>query len=183
MGFSPDEKAFRIKMKLFKLLLLIFLITTFGCGTRRSATKTSSSSKNVEEKNSQLLGVTKSDISNKKLYSFIEEWHGVPYKYAGKTKKGVDCSGFTSILIREVYAKEISGSSQSIYKQCKSTLKENLKEGDLVFFKIDSKEVSHVGIYLQNNKFVHATTKAGVMIDDLDEAYYKKYFSGGGTIR
>ena len=64
-----------------------------------------------------------------------------------------------------------------------------LKEGDLVFFTINSKpnakegQVSHMGIYLQNNKFVHATTKAGVMINDLDEEYYKKYFEGGGRIK
>ncbi len=170
-------------MKLFKLLIFIFLISAFGCGTRRSVTSTSSSSKGIEEKYAQTLGVSKSDISNKKLYSFIDEWDGVPYQYGGKTKKGVDCSGFTTILIRNVYDKEISGSSQSISKQCNSISKEKLKEGDLVFFKIDSKDVSHVGVYLQNNKFVHATTKAGVMINDLDETYYKKYFSGGGKLQ
>ena len=75
------------------------------------------------------------------------------------------------------------GSSASIYHQCSAISKDKLKEGDLVFFKIDSKEISHVGIYLQNNKFIHATTKAGVMIDDLNEEYYRKYFKGGGAIK
>ena len=70
-----------------------------------------------------------------------------------------------------------------MYNQCKHISKQELQEGDLVFFRIDSKDISHVGIYLQNNKFVHATTKAGVMIDDLDEEYYKKYFISGGKTK
>jgi lipoprotein Spr len=139
-------------------------------------------SNNIEKKYSKLLGVSKENISNKNLYAFIDSWYGTPYKYGGKTKKGIDCSGFTSILYKEVFEKKVGGPSSSIYSQCNQISKQELREGDLVFFKIDSKEVSHIGIYLQNNKFVHATTKAGVMINDLDEEYYKKYFWGAGRI-
>ncbi len=163
-------------LKYFSFTLLAVIITS--CGTRKSAT--ASSYKTIEEKYAHLLGTKTDNISNKKLYSFIDEWYGSPYQYGGKTKKGVDCSGFASLLLKEVFGKEISGSSSSFYKQSKNITKSELKEGDLVFFKIDSKEISHVGVYLQNNKFVHATTKAGVMIDDLDEDYYKKYFVEAG---
>ena len=52
-----------------------------------------------------------------------------------------------------------------------------------MFFKIESDKVSHIGVYLQNNKFVHASTKKGIHIDDLDEPYYKKYFYKGGRIK
>src|ERR1035437_5650965 len=164
-------------LKIYSLFILALLISS--CGVKKN-TINSSSNKSIEEKYSQLLGVNKENISNLKLYSFIDEWYGTLYKYGGKTKNGIDCSGFTTILYKEVFWKEISGSASSMYNQCKHISKEELKEGDLVFFKIDSKDVSHVGIYLQNNKFVHATVKAGVMIDDLDEDYYKKYFVGGG---
>ncbi|MGZ6519803.1 MAG: C40 family peptidase, partial [Bacteroidia bacterium] len=71
----------------------------------------------------------------------------------------------------------------SIFTQCKVVSKNNLEEGDLVFFKIDGDNISHIGVYLQNNKFVHATTKKGVMVDDLDEDYYKKYYYKGGRIK
>lgn len=152
-----------------------------SCSTERTAK--GSSHKTLEEKYAQKLGVEKEDISDKKLYAFIDEWYGVKYKYAGKTKSGVDCSGFSSVLYKEIYSKEIGGSSASIYNQCTKISRKDLKEGDLVFFKIDSKEVSHMGVYLQNNKFVHATTKAGVMINDLDEEYYKKYFEGAGRLK
>ncbi len=166
---------------LFSFSLLVFLFFAYGCGTTHHTE--SSSPKTIEEKYSHLLGISKDNISNKKLYAFIDDWYGTPYQYGGKTKKGIDCSGFTCLLFKDVFGKELSGSSQRIYNQCKSISKEELQEGDLVFFKIDLKEISHIGIYLQNNKFVHATTKAGVMIDDLDEEYYKKYFVGGGEIK
>ena len=162
------------------LCLSLTLLALFSCGTHRSTTGNSSSS--VQKKYSKLLGVSEKEITNKKLYSFIDKWYGVPYKYGGKSKNRVDCSGFTSILYKEVYGKEFSGSSESMNKQCKTISKSELREGDLVFFKIDSKDVSHVGIYLQNNKFIHATTKVGVMIDDLSEEYYNKYFESAGRI-
>ncbi|MBI4929857.1 MAG: C40 family peptidase [Bacteroidetes bacterium] len=161
--------------------LLILALIFCSCGTRKSTTN--GSYKTIEEKYTQLLGVSKENISNKKLYSFIDEWYGVKYKYGGKSKSGVDCSGFATILFKEIFGKNIMGSSASLYHQCTAISKKDLQEGDLVFFRIESKEISHVGIYLQNNKFVHATTKAGVMIDDLNEEYYKKYFEGGGRIK
>jgi lipoprotein Spr len=59
----------------------------------------------------------------------------------------------------------------------------NLQEGDLIFFKINNRNVSHVGIYISNNKFVHASTSRGVMINDLDENYYSRNFAFGGRVR
>jgi lipoprotein Spr len=136
----------------------------------------------TQKKFSALLNVPAEKLSNSALYSFIEEWYGVPYKYGGNNKKGIDCSNFTAALFKKVYDKTVTGSSASLFDQCKVIPKKELKEGDLVFFKIENKNVSHVGIYLQNNKFVHATTKKGVMIDDLDEDYYKKYFYKAGRL-
>jgi lipoprotein Spr len=138
------------------------------------------SSGKVEKKYAALLNVPPDNITNKKLYSFIDEWYGVPYKYGGKNKDGIDCSNFTCTLYKNIYDRVLSGSSSAIFNQCKVIPKSNLKEGDLVFFKIEKDNISHIGIYLQNNKFVHATTKKGVMINDLDEEYYKKYFYKAG---
>lgn len=129
------------------------------------------------------LNVSEEDIKNEKLYKFIDDWYAVPYKYAGKDKNGIDCSGFTGVLCSSVYNKKVSASSKAIYEETKRVSVSDLKEGDLVFFIINGKSVSHVGVYLQHNKFVHASTRRGVIISDLDEPYYKKYYHGAGRIK
>jgi lipoprotein Spr len=171
-------------------LILLFALLTASCRsgkdialTEKKSDEHHSASKKIETKYAAILNVSADNISNPQLYSFIDEWYGVPYKYGGQNKKGIDCSNFTAILYKNIYDKPITGTSASICNQCKTVSKKDLKEGDLVFFKIEKDEVSHIGVYLQNNKFVHATTKKGVMIDDLDEAYYKKYFYKAGRIK
>lgn len=166
---------------------MAFAVSASSCRHHKDITKTDESksapkSKKVQQKYAEVLNVDENKIDNIKLYIFIDEWYGVPYKYGGKNKNGIDCSNFTSTLYSNVYSKSVTGSSSSIFNQCKVISKSNLKEGDLVFFKIDGDKISHIGVYLQNNKFVHATTKKGVMIDDLDEPYYKKYYYKSGRI-
>jgi len=116
------------------------------------------------------------------LYYKIHEWIGTKYKYAGGSKNGIDCSGFVSEIYKEVYCINLTGGSNDIFQMGKSLERKELKEGDLLFFKIKRGQVSHVGIYLQNNKFAHASVQNGVIVSDLDEAYYKKYFFKGGRI-
>lgn len=168
-------------MALFQYILLLFLLFALSCATPRRSTRNSTNK--VEKKYSELLGVSQDRISHKKLYVFLDDWYGVPYKYAGKTKKGVDCSGFAGVLYQEIYGRTLGGSSQGIYNQCQPISKSELLEGDLVFFKIETKDISHIGIYLQNNKFVHSSTKAGVVINDLNEEYYRKYYFASGRIK
>jgi lipoprotein Spr len=173
--------------KLPAQLICFILISHFvlSCRSGKNISHSPSAtpaSKKIEKKYSEILGVSQSDISNTDLYLFIDEWYGVPYEYGGKNKNGIDCSNFTSTLYKTVYRKAVSGSSSAIFKQCQVVSKEDLKEGDLLFFKIEKDEISHIGVFLQNNKFVHATTKKGVMIDDLNEPYYKKYFFKAGRI-
>ena len=116
------------------------------------------------------------------LYQKIYEWIGTRYCYAGESKKGIDCSGFTAAMYKQVYCIQLSGGSADFWRLVNPIKKEALKEGDLVFFKIRRKRISHVGIYLGNNKFAHASVKNGVIISDLNEAYYKKYYFSGGRV-
>lgn len=119
---------------------------------------------------------------NATLKKEVDQWLGVPYKYGGTTKQGVDCSGFCANVFRTVYHISLGRSAQDIYEQSKPVNRAAVREGDLVFFKINSQRVSHVGIYLSENKFVHASTSRGVMISDLGEAYWTKYYFGFGRV-
>jgi lipoprotein Spr len=182
-----------IRNKYQLIFVCIFLSTFFfiSCrstkdtsNTQKNNTETKNTfSKSIEKKYALALGVSENEISNRALYSFIDEWYGVPYKYGGKNKSGIDCSNFASTLYRAVYNKQLNGNSPTIFNQCKTLSKKELTEGDLLFFKIESDQISHIGVYLQNNKFIHATTKKGIMIDDLDEDYYQKYFYKAGRIK
>lgn len=120
--------------------------------------------------------------SNPYLYYKVYEWLGTRYRYAGDTKQGIDCSGFVSRMYKDVYCITLSGGSRDIFPVTTPVEKNELQEGDILFFKIKKGQISHVGVYLGNNKFAHASVKSGVIISDLDEDYYKRYFYKGGRI-
>jgi cell wall-associated NlpC family hydrolase len=132
-----------------------------------------------------LLDMPVETINDGKLLELIESWYGTKYKYGGETRQGVDCSGFAKAFMSSYYDVTLTRSSADQYKQCATKVKKKkLKQGDLVFFKTRGSKggITHVGIYLCNNKFVHAATSSGVMISDLDEDYYKSRFAGGGRV-
>tara|TARA_R110002049_G_scaffold246382_2_gene420464 strand:- start:4494 stop:5129 length:636 start_codon:yes stop_codon:yes gene_type:complete len=137
----------------------------------------------LKRKYAPLLSAAQDDIQNLSLYKLVDEWMGTPYKYGGNTQKGTDCSGFTGIIYQHVFDISLARRAADIYHKTDQKLKkEELKEGDLVFFDIGRRELSHVGVYLTNGKFVHASTSKGVVISDLEMDYYKKYFRCGGRI-
>lgn len=119
---------------------------------------------------------------NPYLYYQVYDWLGTRYKYSGSSKKGIDCSGFVGEIYKNTYCVDLGRSSGNIWSQVKPVDKRELKEGDLLFFKIRKNQISHVGLYLGNNKFAHASIHEGVTVSDLDETYYKKYFYKGGRL-
>lgn len=121
-------------------------------------------------------------IENPRLVHLFEDWKGTPYRYGGSSRKGIDCSGFVSMLYDSVYKALLLGGSADIFRKLEPIAKEELKEGDLVFFRIHKKRISHVGLYLSNDKFIHATTRGGVMMSDLKEPYYRRYYYKAGRM-
>ncbi len=120
--------------------------------------------------------------SDKRLVRLVDEWLGVPHRMGGKDKNGIDCSGFVTLAMNKVYNKDFSGPSAVMATKVKDIKKSDLREGDLVFFKINGPKVSHVGLYLSDGYFVHATVRKGVLISSLSEPYYDKYYSGSGRV-
>ena len=132
---------------------------------------------------SQVFGMDVTSIINLSLYSSIEKWIGTPYRYAGKSLSGIDCSAFVNKIYESTYCMFLQGNSAEMYKNVKHLPKDELTEGDLVFFKIRNNKISHIGIYLGQNKFVHSSTQNGVIVSDLDNPYYVKYFFKAGRIK
>ena len=116
------------------------------------------------------------------LYYQVYDWIGTRYKYSGSSKSGIDCSGFVSEMYKNTYCINLTGGSRDIWQTVKPVEKCDLQEGDILFFKIKKGQISHVGIYLGNNKFAHASVHSGVILSDLNEDYYTKYFYKGGRV-
>jgi lipoprotein Spr len=130
---------------------------------------------------SQIMGVALSTTSNVKLFQFVYDWVGTPYHFGGDSRKGIDCSAFTKELYAKVFNLTIKRNSRDIFSMVSPVRKDELQEGDLVFFKIHSRSISHVGIYLGGGKFAHASNK-GVAINSLEDGYYSRYFYKGGRL-
>lgn len=180
--------------------LLLASCTVSRKSTRRSGASRvhqSSSSRNTggssaslgsaHKSNCSKLGVNASSTDNARLYSECASWLGASYKYGGTTKSGVDCSGFVYMVYKAVFGKTLTRQSAGMLNDnCTKITKSQLREGDLVFFRTDGKKSStpnHVGIYLKENKFIHASTSKGVVVSDLLQSYYVTNWITGGRVK
>lgn len=128
-------------------------------------------------------GLNPDSGTTRQLYELVYDWKGTKYQYAGHTKNGVDCSGFACEIYSACYDTTLPGGCLNIYTMVDTIPKDSLREGDLVFFKIRRGEISHVGVYLGNYCFAHASVHSGVTVSSLNENYYRKYYFTGGRLR
>lgn len=167
-GFSIDETAVKEEPK---------LIADIFASRSDEAENVSV----LQLKYAVLLNTEVEQLQNKILFEGIDEWYGTRYRMGGTTKKGVDCSAFVEAIYAAVYGITLPRTAWYQYKVSRHISRTDLQEGDLLFFNTRG-GVSHVGIYLQNNKFVHASATLGVTISDMFEPYYLKHFVGAGRI-
>lgn len=131
------------------------------------------------------LDIKLSRGDNRELYAELKSWLGTPYKYAGMEKGvGTDCSGLTMQVYLKVYKKKIDrNSSRQFTQNCTKISREDLQEGDLVFFNNgQGGGINHVGIYLKEGYFVHASSSRGVMVNNLSQRYYNSHYYCGGRV-
>ena len=120
--------------------------------------------------------VSKNDAidMNKQFMDFYNEWKNVKYRFGGNSKKGIDCSAFTQRIYKEKFAIKIPRSTRTQVKVGTKVNKSDLELGDLIFFKT-GKIDRHVGIYMGNGDFMHASIK-GVKFSKLDKPFYRKAY-------
>ena len=166
------------------IFLSICLMICTSCGTRRYSAYTPPPT-NTTRTLSNRYGIQITQRDNYALYNTVAQWLGTPYKNGQNTMRGTDCSGFVGAIYRTVYNKSLARNSADILRlNCRSIARQNLREGDLVFFATGrTKKVSHVGVYLKDGKFAHASTSKGVIISSLTESYYRKRWVAGGNVR
>jgi cell wall-associated NlpC family hydrolase len=132
-------------------------------------------------KYAQLLGKEPDQINNVELLRSVDEWYGTKYKMGGTSKSGIDCSAFVQSVYLSAFGIAVPRTAFEQFKAAYHISATEMKEGDLVFFNTTG-GVSHVGIYMGNNKFAHASSARGVTVSDLFDPYYLKRFLGIGRI-
>lgn len=157
-----------------KLCFLITICLIFtACSSKRYVTSNSNAAKAAE---------AMASLKNKQLYKFITEWAGVRYQLGGLDKRGIDCSGFSYLLERDIYGKQLPRRSRDQAEVIKNKDLSQLKEGDLIFFSFGGNEVDHVGVYLNGSSFVHASPSRGIIVDDLSLPTYQRALVKAGPI-
>ncbi len=109
------------------------------------------------------------------LYQQVKAWKGVPYRYGGLSKQGVDCSGFVQETFRTKFQTKLPRNTYRQSQTGKPVLRSDLRAGDLVFFRLGY-NLRHVGIYLENDRFAHASTSKGVTLSNLRDSYWSKRY-------
>jgi len=171
------QKYFRFRTLVLCGLVFLF----FSCNTTRHIEKRQT--KEVYE----ALGLRADRNDNVALYKEATTWLHVRHVDGGTSRNGTDCSFLVYSLYKTVYHKTIERNSAAMLTQnCKRIDRNQLKEGDLVFFSTSGTSkyyVNHVGIFLKDTKFLHSSTSKGVIVSDLEEAYYRKMWVCGGRVK
>ena len=161
-----------------KRLILLFLIGAVGCSPNpRYRT-------GGEERPQQMVKAeAKYDTNdNIRLGTILQEYLGRPYKGKSKYEEGLDCSHFTQTVFKRFDNIKIPRMAADQYKEGKEVQYKHLRYGDLVFFKTGRKKISHVGIYVGDNRFIHASSSKGVIISGMGEKYWAERYVGARRI-
>ncbi len=172
-------------MKIAKSFLLTILavmtsVALTGCHSNRQTVK------RYKPKYKEVIYVypQSEDAATQRLLSEAKMWLGVPYKYAGNDRDGVDCSGLMVQVFQRALGIKLPRVSREQADYCRSIPKERLVPGDLVFFATgkDNARISHVGMFLGDGKMIHSSTRRGVVVDDIEGGYFADTYRRSGQV-
>jgi cell wall-associated NlpC family hydrolase len=128
------------------------------------------------------VAITPAGVDRDHVLLDIVDLLGTPYRYGGMDRDGMDCSGFTSRVYREASLPSLSRSTRDQFKQGRPVQRDSLQFGDLVFFNTTGDSPSHVGLFIEDDVFAHASVSFGVTLSSLQSTYYKERFVGARRV-
>jgi lipoprotein Spr len=152
--------------------IFFFILITVGLSCQPSVRYSSGTEPSVDsEQRKQAIPA--------RLSTFIRDWLHTPYRYGGNGKNGIDCSGLVVQFMQDVYGIQVPRQAQDQYVQGKKITKSRLQAGNLVFFSVaHGRSIDHVGVYIGEGQFIHASESEGVIISDLNETFYSENYFG-----
>ncbi len=168
--------------------VVLLVVVIAGCGSVTPAPRFTPHVKRGAQEVVRELGSRRQaflSADSKRLMRVVDGYMGVPYKWGGTTRNGMDCSAMTRAIVRETYGLELPRTSGQMYQLGTPVRRAgSLRPGDLVFFRIDTSGpgVSHVGVYVGDGRFAHASSSRGGVIDELSQPYFQTRYVGGRRI-
>ncbi|PWK53221.1 lipoprotein Spr/probable lipoprotein NlpC [Pleionea mediterranea] len=166
-----------IKLLTFRIVVLLLTTVTIGCSQKHSRLTNNSTHNSSSQNPSSHSASSQQNINPnrrqaiKQLDAFFQRWIGVPYAIGGLSRAGVDCSGWAKLAYANAFGKRLPRTTARQVTTGNWIARSNLQWGDLVFFKTGVK-VRHVGIYIGNDQFMHASTSVGVTVSKLSNPYW-----------
>ncbi len=171
-----------IKMRLpstvrvtFLLLVTVQFFCLGGCATKGTVVYDPEDSYSSSAGSKSIRQPGDNEEITEALKEYFIRWQGTRYRYGGLSRNGVDCSGLTLITYKELFGKNLPRTVKEQVKKGKKIPKTALRAGDLVFFKTGLFQ-EHVGIYLEDDLFIHASDAEGVTISSLNNEYWQKRY-------
>jgi cell wall-associated NlpC family hydrolase len=169
----PAQKSFCRNFSAgLSLAILTSLLFVTSCGTTSnkpdSPTLKSGISSNIERP------FRDAEIE-KRLRDEYRRWQGTRHRMGGNGDSGIDCSGFVKAVYKEVFDLDLPRTTLAQARLGRPIAFKEIRPGDLVFFKPPTYP-RHVGIFLSESEFVHASKASGVTVSRIDENYWRKYF-------
>ncbi len=146
----------------------IILVILSGCGVAKQQVSQQQPAGDNTNRHANVLDA---------LNSAHQEWEGTPYILGGSGISGVDCSSFTQIVFKEYFGLTLPRNTRQQLQEGSSVRRNYVQPGDLIFFRT-GRDLLHVGIAMENNRFLHASVSSGVMISRLDQRYWASRYLG-----
>ncbi|TKB24792.1 hypothetical protein FCL47_16240 [Desulfopila sp. IMCC35006] len=160
----------------FLLMVMLSFCCVSGCSTKSTVMYTPNDACNSRDGISQSrTDQDENEEIAEALKEYFTRWQGTRYRYGGLSHDGVDCSGLTLITYKELFGKNLPRTVREQVKKGKIIAKDSLQAGDLIFFKTGIFQ-KHVGIYLEDDLFIHASGSKGVTISSLNNEYWQKRY-------